>query len=137
MAPGGAATEGKVNREMVQTLASQLNNLQQRFGSIQDLRKEQPEVFSQLKGLVEQVKHDYNIAGKQRTTEIAANFTDIPDSLVQSTVNRKAQMLGKRFDTSVKPQEKAYDGSTALPANATQAMKDARREYLKKKAGGG
>ena len=104
MAPGGAATEGKVNREMVETLAAKLNNLMTQFGSVQDLRKEQPQVFDQLKSLINQVREDYNSAGKQRTTELAANFTDIPDPLVQSTVNRKVQMLGKKFAVPEKSQ---------------------------------
>jgi hypothetical protein len=101
MAPGGAATEGKVNREMVETLSSQLNDLQTRFGSINDLRKEQPQVFAQLQSLINQVKHDYSLAGRQRVSEIATNYQDVPDDLVRNTVDRKSGMLNKKFDSVI------------------------------------
>lgn len=97
MAPGGAATEGKVNREMVQTLAAELNDVQARFGTIKDLRVEQPQVFKQLQSLINQVKQDYNQAGLSRTAELEANFKYVPEPMIQDTVKNKVAMLNKRF----------------------------------------
>lgn len=97
MAPGGAATEGKVNREMVTTLAATLNDVQQRFGSIKDLRKEQPQVFAQLQGLINQVHEDYNQAANQRMLEKEANWRNVPDDAVQKTVDSKLALLRSKF----------------------------------------
>lgn len=101
VSPGGAATEGKVNREMVNTLAAALNNIEARFGSVQDLRKEQPEVFAQLRGLINQVYADYSHAGLERTNELALNSKNIPNPLLQQTIQGKVQALTSKFNAPV------------------------------------
>lgn len=116
MAPGGAATEGKVNREMVETLAAELNDVQAKFGNVEDLRKEQPQVFAQLQSLINQVKHDYNKAGRQRADELAANYKYIDDDKVQQTVNNKKDILYKKF----------ADEAPKAPTGASNTVPDGR-----------
>lgn len=89
VAPGGAATEGKVNRELVDTLAGKLNELNTKFGNIQDLRKEQPQVFGQLVSLIKQVKSDYGQAQQERAQDLADAFKYSTNSRLQNTVNDK------------------------------------------------
>jgi len=91
MAPGGAATEGKVNREMVETFAGKLNDLALKFGSIQDLRKEQPQIFNQLKGLIKNIHHDYNSALQTQVQALAENYENVNVPEVQKTVQKKVE----------------------------------------------
>lgn len=98
MAPGGAATEGKVNREMVSTLSTALNDLALKGGSIQDLRKDDPALFRQLKGLINQVQQDYARAGVDRAKELKSTYADVPDDKVQSTTDRKLKYWQDRAD---------------------------------------
>lgn len=97
MAPGGAATEGKVNREMVTTLQSKLNELASKFGDVQDLRAAQPQIVQQLRDTIKGVRGDYGAAANQRIKEIGSNFDDVKNKDVKNTVNRKMGLLSDKF----------------------------------------
>lgn len=101
MAPGGAASEGKVNREMVSTLSTALNDLAQKGGSIQDLRKDDPALFKQLRGLITQVQQDYAIAGLDRGKELHSTWESVDDPRVQDTIDRKLKYWQDRADKVV------------------------------------
>jgi hypothetical protein len=109
MAPGGAATEGKVNREMVTTLAGTLNDLNAKFGDIKDLRNEQPQVFAQLQGLISQVKNDYAKAAHDRIGEIEQNSTGNPIPEVEQAAKNKADLLRKKFSVQPEAPAKPHD----------------------------
>ena len=122
MSPGGAATEGKVNREMVETLAATLNDVQQKFGDIEDLRKEQPQIFAQLQGLIKQVKEDYNRAGQQRVQEKLLNSRQMGDEGARKTAEDKATALMKKFGgdkAAPKPKTITQNGHTYSLNEAT------------------
>jgi hypothetical protein len=91
MAPGGAATEGKVNREMVETFAAHLNDLMLKFGSVQDLRKEQPEIFNQLKNQMLEIKKEYK---KSQATQV----NDITNSYKYSNVPQVKKTIKEKQD---------------------------------------
>lgn len=97
MAPGGAATEGKVSREMVHTLQDSLNDLALKFGNVKDLRQAQPQVIQQLRDTINGVRSDYATAAKQRVKEIGSNFSDVGNPKVQRTVQRKMGLLNDKF----------------------------------------
>ncbi len=105
MAPGGAATEGKVNREMISQVAGFFNDLNQKFGTVEDLRKDPGamETIAQLKQMLHQVREDYQHATDERVGDIAANYADVPDEAVQSTVARKVE----RYKTRTQPKTEA------------------------------
>ena len=97
VANGGAATEGKVNREMVDTLAGKLNDLASYTGNIEDLRKAQPDIFNQLKGMITQVKSDYSRAAQQRADEILLNSRQMSDEGAKKTAEDKYDAITKRY----------------------------------------
>lgn len=89
MAPGGAATEGKVNREMVETFAGHLNDLQLKFGNVKDLRKDQPEVFNQLRNQIKAIRDDYKKAQANQVNDIASSYKYSGIPQVQKTIGDK------------------------------------------------
>lgn len=115
MAPGGAATEGKVNREMVETLSTKLNEIQQKGGNIQDLRKQDPALFAQLKQLITQIHGDYDHALADRTEDIAARFKFVPDDAVQNTVAEMKDRYLKKT-RSYDEREAARKGTSGAPS---------------------
>ncbi len=124
MAPGGAATEGKVNREMVQTLSTKLNEIGQMFGDNADLRKDDPALFKQLAGLIGQVHNDYKQSYNRRVDDIAANYTHVDVPEVQSTVREKVARL-KNFGQTGAPPAQA-----AAPAGRTKKLEDMSQDEL-------
>lgn len=96
-----------------------------------------PETKTEILGLVNQYKGAAKEAINSYRDVHAKQGAEAYGSIGLGESRFKKALPGVDAGVSVKPtQTKAYDGSTALPADATQAMKDARREYLKKKAGG-
>ena len=125
MAPGGAATEGKVNREMVETFAAQINDVMQKFGNIKDLRAEQPQIFNQLKGLLHQIYGEYRNAATERIDDIASNYANVPNEELQATVNNKVKHLKERWNKDLSGIE-----HTASPKAATKNLEDMSDEEL-------
>lgn len=136
MAPGGAATEGKVNREMVETLAAKLNDIKTQFGNISDLRKDQPQVFAQLRGLIQQVKKEYNEAYSRKIGDIKKNYDHVTDADIKNTAYEKADHLlgqlttGELAPPSTPPPKKDYHAMSDAEIEAEIAARSA------KKAGG-
>lgn len=89
MAPGGAATEGKVNREMVETAQGALNDLKLRYGNVSDLRKEQPQIVQNLRNLINQVKSDYSKAQAQQALDIYGSFENTTNPQTLKTLHSK------------------------------------------------
>jgi hypothetical protein len=109
MAQGGAATEGKVNREMVETLATKLNELQQFGGSIKDLRKDNPELFAQLKDTIEKVQSDYGRAGMDRAADIHSSYQNVEVPGVRETIDRKLADWNKKGAKNTKSESMSLE----------------------------
>ena len=103
---------------MVETLSAKLNDIMTQFGSINDLRKEQPAVFAQLQQLINQVHEDYNQAAHQRIAEKEANWRQIDDPKVQATVDNKVALYKKKFGNG--PTQ--YSGVPAAHPQDSQAL---------------
>lgn len=117
MAPGGAATEGKVNREMVETLQEKLNELHLKFGDVKDLRAEQPQIVSNLKNLISQVKGDYSAATGKQALDIHDSFANSSNPGVQKTIQDKL----KRYAPEAYAQRYGDQSSPGLiPSQAAQ-----------------
>lgn len=127
MAPGGAATEGKVHREMVETALGALNTLNTKYrGKIDDLRKSQPEVFQQLKDAMTAIKGDYNSAIMDRMNSVASRYKHISDPDVQATVADKVKEYGDRYPLAAK----AGAGGPAVDADLSKMSKDELKKYI-------
>lgn len=127
MAPGGAATEGKVQREMVENIQSKINELNLKFGDVQDLRKDPgaKPTLDQLQGLINQVRVDYGKAAVQRASELEQNSMGNPIPEVQQAATAKADMLRKKYAPPVSDTNASHPGDAAalawakLPENKT------------------
>lgn len=91
MAPGGAATEGKVHRELTEPLAAQLNNLQLKFGDVQDLRPAMPEIVENLRQMMGAVKSDYQEAMQKQAGKIASTYVGSKNPMLKQVVKNKLQ----------------------------------------------
>lgn len=92
MAPGGAATEGKVNREM-QTFATEFESkLKNYFSLPEDLRNsaQGKAYITQLKNVMNQTREDFARAARTRTYDLKRSFGHVPDQEIQDTVKDKS-----------------------------------------------
>lgn len=135
----GVVTEGKAQREIVDPFASIINRMTTRGDSIQDIRRDTPDLIKHLQSRLNLMKQDYNKAGDQRTTELETNWKDVPDDLIQSTVARKAAILRAKFNPgqtpatspsgktpTISPDVAAYAQSHGISVQQAQALKDSR-----------
>lgn len=127
-APGGAATEGKINREMVETYAGSLNDLATKLGSVQDIRKAQPELVNQLRSLIGLIKSEYNGGMARQAADIHDSYdqTSIPE--VRNTIKAKLyryspEAYGERYGDSPPPGTKASSGKGLIKPRETQSAK--------------
>ncbi len=90
-APGGVATEGKMNREMIETYAQKINELKTRFGNITDIRQAQPQVVNQMRSLIGEIKGEYDRAMEQQATDAADSYSANTNPKVQATLKNKLQ----------------------------------------------
>lgn len=127
--PGGVATEGKVSRDVLTPFAAIVNQIMAKGDSIQDLRKDDPNLFRHFQQAISRVQADYSKAGSSRVDELSTNWKDVPDELVQSTVARKQQMLKDKFHAEntdgVAPDVVNYAKKWGISVKRAQAIKDA------------
>lgn len=83
---GGAATEGKVNREMIDDFNTTLNGLAQKFGAQKDLRESDPKTVEYIKQLMNQIKMDFDDAKSNRSKELGAGLGSIKNPYVQDVL---------------------------------------------------
>lgn len=109
-APGGAATEGKVNRELPETFATQWNTLQQKLGDNADLRKD-----PQGKALIDILKQNISTVRRDMKSQISDQAKSL-HSNYQSTSNEKVKQVA---DSKLK-QYTAPDPAEAKPKTVIQ-----------------
>lgn len=90
-APGGAATEGKISREMVDTYAQRLNELKTKFGTISDIRKAQPQLVNQLRDLINEIDGEYRHGVSRQAADIHDSFATNTNPKVREIVKQKLQ----------------------------------------------
>jgi len=98
-APGGNSTEGKVNRELPDTYAQELNTLLQNVGATQDLRK-----TKQGKALIDQLLANITNVRKDSRKQILDQFENVADDYrsntnprVQDTIRTKRAAYQKTY----------------------------------------
>lgn len=153
-APGGVATEGKMNREMMETYAQKINELKGKFGGINDIRDAQPQVVNQMRSLIGEIKGEYDKAMEQQASDWADNYSANTNPKVQDTIKNKLQRYApntyqQRYGTGAQGQAQGLvspgltqqpQGLVAAPAGGQQldpvtAAKLQRLQELKAKAG--
>lgn len=110
IAQGGAATEGKVSREMDQTFQETWNGMLSKMGDNDDLRKSEPQMVSQLLSQVRAMKGEWQKAQSQQASDIADDYQSNTNPRVQDTIKTKLQ----RYAPDVYQQRYGQQG----PANA-------------------
>lgn len=84
-----SATEGKVNRELVETFTEKWNRFKQKMGDEPDLRKEEPKVVEQLRNMIGEVKGSYANAIGDQALNIHDSYKDHPNAGVREVVKNK------------------------------------------------
>lgn len=143
LAPGGAATEGKVNREMVETVAAKLNELKLKFGNVSDLRKEQPEVFNNLRNIMHQIHEDYADAMERQAKDIHESYSVSDNPKVKAVIDKKLQRYSKPSTRGVTGKKEKGLGATSpledqaalkfIKDNPNDPRSEAIKQHLKQK----
>lgn len=110
MAPGGAATEGKVGRELIEPVSAMINNLELKYGKVTDLRKvpEAQPVLRNIQGLLHQIKQDYDGGMERQALDIAGSYTSNTNPRVQQTVREKMARYAPTYYKSTFGVESPY-----------------------------
>lgn len=119
VAAGGAATEGKVDRELLTTLATKMNEAQTKFGDIPDLRNSAGgrALIGQIQSLIGQVRQDYNSAASTRIKEMRGNYNHVSDSGIQQTAYDKADVLLQKYNPPAQQSQKAASNGAPKPGD--------------------
>lgn len=113
-APGGAATEGKMNRELIDSGIEYLNHIQQKYGDIQDLRKQEPEQFEHLRGLMNQIHGEVKKASANRVKELSEGFQSNQAPAMQGLLQTKQQRYAAPPQAPATPVQNAAPPGGAL-----------------------
>lgn len=99
LAPGGVATEGKISRELPTSIQKTINELEQHYGDIKDLRSNSGATAQlvQLQNLLSQAKGQYAKAANDRLDEKEATYRAIPTDIMQDMLDRKIPILRSKF----------------------------------------
>lgn len=97
VAAGGAATEGKTNREMVNDFPMLLNHFQQKFGKQADIRTQDPELYEHLKSMIANVKGDINGQMMLQQQATVGNYAASQNQKVQDTIAGKNKLYGQGY----------------------------------------
>ena len=125
---GGAATEGKIARELPETFEQKLNEIKQKFGDNSDLRSDPSgrALISLLSKNISTVKGDISNAVSDRANDYFNSGINSPNPYVQNMAKQKLQ----HYDVAGK-YTAAYGGAAPTPqaapaaaAPATQANPD-------------
>lgn len=125
VASGGAATEGKVNREKAHALALKMEDLKSYFKPGTDIRKNSSamKLVDQIMKQIAVVKHDYRQAAMQTVGDIESNYKQIDDEDLQKTVGEKVKRWNDRnWEANPLHTPNASDGKvTKYPTGAPSA----------------
>lgn len=122
-APGGAATEGKVNRELPDTWAQEWNAFKQKVGDTEDLRKSKAgqALIAQLKSNISNVKTDMNAQILGQGQNIAQSYSANTNPRVQATVKGQLDALQKAHGIPAPAAAAGQAQGQAAPAAAAPA----------------
>lgn len=89
VAPGGAATEGKVSRELIDSYMEKLNQFEQRAGAVKDIRKQEPELVGNLRDMTNQIKEDWSSAMARQAEDVHDSYKYNTNEKVKDTIKDK------------------------------------------------
>lgn len=130
VAAGGAATEGKIHRELPENFDVQWNDIKGKFGQFDDLRKDPTgaQLIGMLNNNIGTVRKDLSDAAGQQALDVHDSFANNPNPYVQKTIRDKLQRYnpqayqnlyggGSSVASSPTPQALPIGGSTANAAS--------------------
>jgi hypothetical protein len=134
VAAGGAATEGKISRELPETFETEFNNLRMKAGDLADLRKSDSgrHLIDQLRGRINGVNDDIHHAISDRASDLYSTY---------STANPETEAVARRKLRQYAPDvhSSLFGGggnAQAAPAQAPAPKKTAAvPDYLSMPAG--
>lgn len=103
MTKGGQTSEGKVNREMQESWIGKWNNAMAKagkYGEGNDIRTQDPGLYNQIKGLLEEVDHSIANNMSDRTKALASSYSQTSNKKVRATVDQKV----KQYSAPEEPQ---------------------------------
>lgn len=123
MAPGGAATEGKMNREIVETINGQLQELMQKYrGNVTDFRKDNPVVFKNLMDNIKQTREEWKNAQRDQLLKTKANYDETEYSSVKNTVKKKIGEYDPELYEELYKEKYIRPGAGLLKGNKEQKV---------------
>jgi hypothetical protein len=137
IAAGGAATEGKTNREMVSDFPMLLNKFEQKFGTQADIRKSDPALVDHLKAMIQKVKGDVNGQMTQQQQATAGNYAASDNQKVKDTIAGKNKLYGQGYQPTsldtppAQGQMDPQDAEALKYAKENRGSADAQRILLK------
>lgn len=98
VAAGGAATEGKIGRELPATFETELNDWKQKFGTDADLRasKEGRRLISLLQENIRTVKHDLGDAVEEQAYNTYMNYSQSSNPKTLATAKEKLRIYAPK-----------------------------------------
>lgn len=128
VAAGGAATEGKIQRELPETWAIKLNELMQQVGANNDLRSTNAgkELISMLKENIRTVHHDLHLATSDQARLLHDNYVANSNSKVKETIKQKLKTYAPEAYAEIYggPKGKIKEAKTPGLINADAMSKD-------------
>lgn len=126
VANGGAATEGKIHRELPETFETTWNELKQKVGQNDDLRKTKggQALIDMLKENIHTVRHDLSGAMADQAYNIHTNYTTSTNPRVQQTNKDKLKLYApdKYQELYGAPGQKAQASPVATAPTPTGLM---------------
>lgn len=118
---GGSIADAARQRDQLHSMQQEWNALEAKFGNIQDMRKEAPQLFTQLKSMVETVRGDTMKAYKSRVNQIKKGFSGNNSDIQKVAADMADELVSKR--TTGEPLEDLVLPGKAAPAAAAPAGK--------------
>lgn len=115
VAAGGAATEGKINRELPETWATEFNNFKAKGGEFDDLRKSTTgaKLINMLKENISTVRSDIQQAAADQALSIHGIYSANTNQKVQDTIKNKLKAYAPEHYARVYGDQ---DGAQSGPA---------------------
>lgn len=119
---GGRGTEGSMDRGLIETFKSKLNQAMTKVGQFGDLRTEDPALVKQIQGMINVIHEDVAQAGRRRAGEKLLNTSFVEDQGVRDTAKSKHDAL---INGIFKGAEKKSDNTSNSSENKKKAIMSA------------
>lgn len=124
LSPGGAATEGKVSRELMEPIAAKINEIKTKYGNVSDLRTAIPDVINNLRDQMYNVRDDYGQALAKQVKDLAQGYSASDNPKVQQILNQKIKRYTYQPSQRVGQDDSQVSGNGIHPALQNMSLGD-------------